>query len=368
MLCTGAYLAVRLFWFTELPLFIKIFAGAVIMLLSQCMFGMRYVVSFTPHMSYFALKVCGYCSAFFICLASFVCLHDIFFYARWYYEKSLPSYGITAAFAFCMLFVSFAAMVYGAWRALKIPAFVYNDLYVKELPEELEGMRIVHLSDLHIGSIFDGKWLGKLVDGINAEQADLIVVTGDLVDAVPAKIEQDVVHLRKLQSLLGMHICLGNHEYFCGAMPWVEKWHSWGFNVYINENKKVLYKNFPFYIAGSADFEGNKFPGLLTPDMEKTLQGIRQEDFVLLLQHQPKKAKKNAHKGVNVQLSGHTHGGQYFFLFPIVCLLNNGYRSGFYEVGDLSLYVSPGSGLWGYVPLRFGTNSEVLVHTLKKKK
>ena len=173
-------------------------------------------------------------------------MHDIFFYARWYYEKSLPSYGITAAFAFCMLFVSFAAMVYGAWRALKIPAFVYNDLYVKELPEELEGMRIVHLSDLHIGSIFDGKWLGKLVDGINAEQADLIVVTGDLVDAVPAKIEQDVVHLRKLQSLLGMHICLGNHEYFCGAMPWVEKWHSWGFNVYINENKKCCIKIFLF--------------------------------------------------------------------------------------------------------------------------
>lgn len=122
---------------------------------------------FYPHMSYFALKVCGYCSAFFICLASFVCLHDIFFYARWYYEKSLPSYGITVAFAFCMLFVSFAAMVYGAWRALKIPAFVYNDLYVKELPEELEGMRIVHLSDLHIGSILmvNGleNWLTELM-------------------------------------------------------------------------------------------------------------------------------------------------------------------------------------------------------------
>ena len=80
-----------------------------------------------------------------------------------------------------------------------------------------------------------------------------------------------------------------------------------------------------------------------------------------------KKAKKNAKLGVNVQFSGHTHGGQYFFLFPIVYLLNNGYRTGFYEIDELSLYVSSGSGLWGYVPLRFGTDSEVLIHTLTKK-
>lgn len=367
MFCTGLYLAVRLFWFTDLSLFQKFLASTVIMLLSQCMFGMRYVVSFTPHMSYLGLKICGYCSAFFICLASLVCLHDLVFYAYRYYAKSLPEYGFSFAFALIMLLLSFFLTIYGAWRAVKIPRLVQNTFFAANLPEELEGMRIVHLSDLHIGSTFDGKWLGKLIKKINAEQADIVVVTGDLVDAVPAKIEKDIILLQNLHAPLGIHICLGNHEYFCGAMPWVEKWRSWGFNVYVNENKKMSYHNCDFYIAGSADFEGNKFPGLLTPDMEKTLQGIKKEDFTILLQHQPKKAKKNAKLGVNVQLSGHTHGGQYFFLFPIVFLLNNGYRAGFYEVDDLSLYVSSGSGLWGYVPLRFGTESEVLIHTLKKK-
>lgn len=367
MFCTGLYLAVRLFWFTDLPFFLKIFASAVIMLLSQCMFGMRYVVSFTPHMSYLALKICGYCSAFFICLASIVCLHDLLYYACWYYTESFPAYGIRSEFALIMLVLSFFLTMYGAWRALKIPAIVENSLPVAHLPKELRGMRIVHLSDLHIGSTFDGKWLAKLIDKINARKADIVIISGDLVDAVPAKIEKDIIQLQKLSAPLGIHICLGNHEYFCGAMPWIEKWRSWGFNVYINENNKIQYNNCSFYVAGSADFEGDKFPGLLTPDMEKTLQGIEKDDFTILLQHQPKKARKNAKLGVNVQFSGHTHGGQYFFLFPIVYLLNNGYRSGFYEVDDLSLYVSSGSGLWGYVPLRFGTDSEVLIHTLTKK-
>lgn len=367
MFCTGLYLAVRLFWFTDLSFFSKILVSLVIMLLSQCMFGMRYVVSFTPHMSYLALKICAYCSAFFICLASLVCLHDLVYYAYWYYTQSFPAYGISIEFALIMLVLSFFLTMYGAWRALKIPAVVENSLPVANLPQELEGMRIVHLSDLHIGSTFDGKWLAKLIDKINEKQADIIIISGDLVDAVPAKIEKDIIQLQKLIAPLGIHICLGNHEYFCGAMPWVEKWRSWGFNVYINENKKIIYNNYSFYIAGSADFEGNKFPGLLTPDMEKTLHGIEKDDFTILLQHQPKKARKNAKLGVNVQFSGHTHGGQYFFLFPIVYLLNNGYRSGFYEVDDLSLYVSSGSGLWGYVPLRLGTDSEVLIHTLTKK-
>lgn len=366
MLCTGLYLAVRLFWFADFSLPAKILASCVIMLLSQCMFGMRYVVSFTPHMSYLALKICGYCSAFFICLASFVFVHDVFYYAYSYYADSLPSYAFQAGFASGIMLFSFLVMCYGAWRALKVPDFVYNDLLVQDLPAELEGMKIVHLSDLHIGSTFDGKWLSKLIGRINAEQADMICVTGDLVDAVPAKIEKDVIHLQKLTAPLGIHICLGNHEYFCGAMPWVEKWREWGFHVYINENQQVTFKGCPFFVAGSADFEGNKFPGLLTPDMEKTLQGTEKNDFTLLLQHQPKDARNNARLGVNVQLSGHTHGGQYFFLFPIVYLLNHGFRSGFYQVDAMSLYVSPGSGLWGYVPLRFGTSSEVLVHTLRK--
>lgn len=368
MLCTGLYLAVRLFWFGGFSLPVKIAGSVLIMLLSQCMFGMRYVVSFTPHMSYLALKICGYCSAFFICLASFVCVHDMVYYAYAYYAAGyLPAYGFSSGFVVSVLCLSFAVMCYGAWRALKIPSFIHNDLYVLGLPQELEGMKIVHLSDLHIGSTFDGRWLAKMIGKINAEGADIVCVTGDLVDAVPKKIEKDVVHLKNLTAPLGVHICLGNHEYFCGAAPWVEKWRDWGLNVYVNENARLEYRGYPFFIAGSADFEGNKFPGLLTPDMHKTLQGIKKEDFTLLLQHQPKKAKENAALGVNVQLSGHTHGGQYFFLFPIVYVLNHGYRSGFYQVDGLSLYVSPGSGLWGYVPLRFGTNSEVLVHTLKKK-
>ncbi len=364
MLSTGLYVSFRLFLFSYLPIFIKILGTIFIILLSQCMFGMRYIVSFTPHMSYTALKFCGYCSAYFMTLVSLLFLHDIFYALACFYYQTIFSYIFYPSFIISFLFFTLIITIFGAWSALKIPYIYRRKLIVKNLPTELKGMKIIHLSDLHIGSTFDEKWLAKLVDKINAEDADLIVVSGDLVDATPNKIEKDVEPLRQLKSRLGVHICLGNHEYFCGAIPWIEKWKSWGFFVYINENKKFFHNNFPFYIAGSADFEGYKFPGLLTPDLDKTLKDLNENDFIILLQHQPKMAKINAKLGINIQLSGHTHGGQYFFLFPIVHILNRGFRNGFYQVDNMSLYVSPGSGLWGYVPLRFGTRSEVIVHTL----
>ena len=364
MLCTGLYIALRLFWFNDFSLFVKFIGISFILVLSQCMFGMRYLVSFTQHMSYTALKLSGYCSAYFVTLASLIFLHDVIYFSFCIYFQKLFPYAFSKDFTVLFLIVAFFATIFGAWNALKIPYIFRRDLFVRNLPKDLQGMKIVHLSDLHIGSTFDEKWLDKLVTKINTEQADLIVVSGDLVDATPRKIEKDLEPLRKLKSRLGVHICLGNHEYFCGALPWIEKWKSWGFYVYINENRKFFHNNFPFYIAGSADFEGYKFPGLLTPDLDKTLKDLDEKDFIILLQHQPKMARINAKLGIDIQLSGHTHGGQYFFLFPIVHILNRGFRNGFYQVGDMSLYVSPGSGLWGYVPLRFGTRSEVIVHKL----
>lgn len=364
MLCAGLYVSIRFFFLVEFPIIISLTGTLFFLILSQCMFGMRYIVSFTPHMSYHALKICGYCSAFFVTLISLLSLHDILYFLLSHYYNEVFTYAFSREFVLYFLLVTLFFTIFGAWSALKIPYIHQRNLIVKNLPNDLKGMKIVHLSDLHIGSTFDEKWLAKLVNKINQEHADLIIVTGDLVDATPFKIEKDLEPLRKLKSRLGIHICLGNHEYFCGAIPWIEKWKSWGFFVYINENRKFFHNNFPFHIAGSADFEGYKFPGLLTPDLDKTLNGLNEKDFIILLQHQPKMAKINAKLGINIQFSGHTHGGQYFFLFPIVYILNNGYRNGFYQVDDMSLYVSPGSGLWGYVPLRFGTKSEVLIHTL----
>ena len=101
--------------------------------------------------------------------------------------------------------------------------------------------------------------------------------------------------------------------------------------------------------------------------MSEALKDVTDSDFVIFMEHQPKNADKNAKRGVNVQLSGHTHGGQYFLLFPMIKFLNGGHRVGFYYLDDMTLHVSPGTGLWGYAPVRVGSRNELTSLTLANK-
>ena len=106
-------------------------------------------------------------------------------------------------------------------------------------------------------------------------------------------------------------------------------------------------------------------PRAFPPDPVAARAGAPQA-FSILMAHQPKDAALHAALGYNLQLSGHTHGGQYFFMFPLVSWLNKGYRSGLYDVHGMKLYVSPGTGLWGYVPMRVGSPSEITILNLTR--
>jgi len=103
------------------------------------------------------------------------------------------------------------------------------------------------------------------------------------------------------------------------------------------------------------------------PDCRAALRSPLQADFTILLAHRPGEAEQNAALGVDLQLSGHTHGGQFFFLFPLVSRMNCGFRSGLYRAGSMPLYVSPGTGMWGYVPMRFGSHSEITLLELRRE-
>ncbi len=374
MLGFGFYIFAHLFYFLDIPFLIKFIISIACFALSQCMTSMRYIVAFTPHMSYIALRITGALSAFFMTLVSIIMLYD-FFILLFFATRSLlgietanylawlSNGPLTITILSIALFVSYT----GCKHALRCPLTVERELLVKNLPQELQGLRIAHLSDLHMGSTFDGKWLSQLVKNTNELQADLILITGDLVDGSPSKIASDVEELKQLSAKYGVHISLGNHEFYCGPKPWIETWTSWGLSVLVNRNVRLEHNGYPFVLSGVADREGRKFKGMLRPDMSEALKDVTDSDFVIFMEHQPKNADKNAKRGVNVQLSGHTHGGQYFLLFPLVKFLNGGHRVGFYYLDDMTLHVSPGTGLWGYAPVRVGSRNELTLLTLANK-
>lgn len=374
MLLFGIYVFVHLFYFLSIPILLKSIIFISCIILSQCMCGMRYIVSFTPHMSYRSLRITGILSAFFMTLVSILMVYDfaimLFFIASYIFNFEIINHTIyltNIIFTITVLITALIISFLGYKNALRCPRTTKKELLVKKLPKELEGLRIAHLSDIHIGSTFDGTWLTELVENTNKLEADIILITGDLVDGSPEKIAHNAIALKNLKAKYGVYISLGNHEFYCGPLPWITLWKSWGLSVLVNQNVRIKHNDYTFVLSGVADREGRKFLGMLRPDMSEALKDVTESDFVIFMEHQPKNAHLNARRGVNVQLSGHTHGGQYFLLFPIIRLLNGGYRVGFYYLNDMTLHVSPGTGLWGYAPVRMGSRNELNILTLKNK-
>ena len=198
----------------------------------------------------------------------------------------------------------------------------------------------------------------------NALAPDLVLITGDLVDNTPAVLTEDMRLLTRLRARLGVLIAVGNHEYYTGLMPWVDTWRNMGLDVLLNQWKAFEINGEKLIVAGVADASAEKYPGLLLPDARAARAGAP-EGFTILMAHQPRAAVEYAKLGYDLQLSGHTHGGQYFFLFPLISFLNKGFRSGSYVVDSMILHVSPGTGLWGYVPIRIGASSEISLLVLR---
>jgi predicted MPP superfamily phosphohydrolase len=276
-----------------------------------------------------------------------------------------------------MLASGFGIAAAGMALALRVPQVRETHIALPALPPGLEGLRIVQLSDFHIGASFGERWLSEVVRRTNALRPDLVLITGDMADGSPERIER---HLRPLTGLKAKHGVLavpGNHDYYSGLEPWLEKWRVWGLDVLLNSHRDIVIRGHRIRIAGVNDQCARNFPEYrLSPDMgpPDTRRALAHSDsggtapasadFTILLSHRPGSAVEHAVHGIDLQLSGHSHGGQFFFLFPLVSCINKGFRSGLYHVGQMPLYVSPGAGMWGYAPMRWGTRSEISLLTL----
>lgn len=252
----------------------------------------------------------------------------------------------------------------GVYNAVQLPEVRRVELAIRDLPAGLDGFRLVQLSDLHISRLMHAPWVSEVVGRTNALQADLIVVSGDLIDGTTAARTNDVRPLADLRARHGVIASLGNHEYYFDAPRWRTEFERLGMTVLVNAHTVIGHGGSALTIAGVTDPVAPRY-GLQGPDTARALAGAPQKAPIVLLSHQPIDASQNAWAGVDLQLSGHTHGGMVRGIDLLVKRANNGFVSGLYNVADMRLYVSNGTGLWNGFPIRLGVPPEITEFILR---
>ncbi|KAA0935466.1 metallophosphoesterase [Streptomyces apricus] len=248
---------------------------------------------------------------------------------------------------------------YGTYGVLSGPKVKRVTVPLAKLPRSAHGYRIAVVSDIHLGPVLGRGFAQKVVDTINSTQPDLIAVVGDLVDGSVKDLGPAAAPLAQLKARHGSFFVTGNHEYFSGAEEWVARVRDLGLRPLENARTELPH----FDLAGVNDVAGeDEGQG---PDFVKALGDRDRDRTCVLLAHQPVQIHDAVDHGVDLQLSGHTHGGQ---LWPgnLIADLANPTLAGLERYGDTQLYVSRGAGAWG-PPTRVGAPSDITVVELASK-
>ncbi|NVJ14489.1 metallophosphoesterase [Myxococcus sp. AM010] len=251
---------------------------------------------------------------------------------------------------------------FGMWSAFHPP--VVNEVAVKlpGLPKALDGFSIVHLSDIHVGPVIRRRFMDELVRRCNALRPDLVCITGDLVDGHVASLAPAVSALSELKSRHGTYFVTGNHEYYWSDAAWAEALERMEVQVLRNRHVRIGDTAASFDLVGVDDWSAGKMGFSQGYDLAAATAGRDSERASVLLAHQPSNWKVAAQEGMGLQLSGHTHGGQ-FFPFTLAVSAIWEHDAGLFSEGDRNLYVSRGTGFWG-PPLRVGAPPEIVRVTL----
>ena len=266
-------------------------------------------------------------------------------------------YGLAAA--------AMALAAIGVHQAIRVPPLKDIEIHMAKLPPQFDGYQIVQLTDLHISRLFDAPWTRAVVADTNALDADLIVVTGDMIDGAIDERAPDVAPLRGLHARDGVYVIPGNHEYFFGHDAWMQYFAGLGMTALDNSHAILERGGAKLVLAGVTDVTAPN-SGLPAPDVAQALKGAPADTAIVLLDHQPRNARHAAARGSSLQLSGHTHGGLIAGLDRLFALANGGFVSGLYGVDGMQLYVNNGTALWQGLALRLGRPSELTRITLRK--
>ncbi|WP_239522611.1 metallophosphoesterase [Geodermatophilus sabuli] len=252
----------------------------------------------------------------------------------------------------------------GAYLANAAPVVRRVPVTLPGLDPALAGLRIVTFSDGHLSSMYGGRRFERLVETVNAQRPDVVAIVGDLVDGDVAELRDEAAPLADLVSDQGVFFVTGNHEYFVDTDAWLRHLPTLGVQVLRNERVPISRGGASFDLAGIDDrtAERSGLPGH-GADLDAALDGRDDAVPVVLMAHQPVQVEQARAAGVQLQLSGHTHGGQ-LWPFDYAIRLDQPAVEGLSRFGDTQLYVTSGAGFWG-PPMRVGARPEVTVVELR---
>lgn len=274
---------------------------------------------------------------------------------------------ITGASSVGLLVTTAAGASYGFREARRVPGVARVKLPVPGLHPDLEGFRIVQISDLHIGPTIKRDFLHMVVDRINELTPDLVALTGDMVDGHVADLRPELADLERVVATHGTFYVLGNHEYYWDGAAWAIEGVRMGMRTLLNTHQVVEHRGAKVLVAGVTDYSQGRRGGAAASPSD-AISGAPPTDFRLLLAHQPRDTDEAADLGFDLQLSGHTHGGQ-FFPWSFFVGLAHKFSRGLHKISvnsrNMWLYVSRGTGYWG-PPLRLGAPSEITLIELER--
>ena len=255
-------------------------------------------------------------------------------------------------------------VIIGAVQALGGPCVYEVEIPLAGLPEPFDGLRIVQISDLHVGPTIGRRYTEKVVRLTHSLRPDIVALTGDFVDGTPDRLREGVKPLAGLRAPLGVYFVPGNHEYYWGAVEWIEEFRKMEARPLLNEHVVIRKGGQELVLAGVTDHAAGGMVVGHASSPKKSLEGATASAVKILLAHQPASYAEASAAGFDLQLSGHTHGGQ-FFPWSIAVKLAQRYFKGLYRHEKMWVYVSRGTGYWG-PPIRFGVPSEITAFTLRR--
>jgi uncharacterized protein len=252
----------------------------------------------------------------------------------------------------------------GVWQATTAPTVKRVTIALKNLPQAFDGFTIAQISDLHVGPTIRRAYVQKVVEITNGLKPDLIALTGDFVDGTIDDLQEDVAPLRTLVSTHGSYYITGNHEYYWGAQPWCEHFKTLGMNVLANEHRIITRGGESLILAGVNDYSTRGAGGAIACNPAKAIEGAPENLVKILLAHQPITFELSEPAGYDLQLSGHTHAGQYF-PFNLLIPFFQKYYKGLNRHKNMWIYINSATGYWG-PPLRTGVPTEITLITLQR--
>ncbi len=246
---------------------------------------------------------------------------------------------------------------WGVWSAIRPVEVKRVAVRLRKLPGALNGLRLVQLTDMHVGLTIGRDFVEDVVRKVNALEPDIVAITGDLIDGSVEDLGPAVAPLGEIRAKLGTYFVTGNHEYYSGADSWLAFLRGIGIKALRNEHVELTMNGEAIHLAGVDDWTAHRFGNGHGSDIERAMAGRDASKPIVLLAHQPVHFGEACAHGVDLQISGHTHGGQ-IFPFGFLTRLVQPFVSGLHRRGDSQIYVSSGTGYWG-PPMRIAAPAEI---------